>query len=40
MVATLIDKGYAYASNNGDVYFRTNKDVAAMESSPISRWKI
>ena len=26
MVATLIDKGYAYASNNGDVYFRTNKD--------------
>lgn len=26
MVATLIDKGYAYASDNGDVYFRTNKD--------------
>ncbi len=26
MVATLIDKGYAYAADNGDVYFRTHKD--------------
>ena len=26
MVATLIDKGYAYVADNGDVYFRTHKD--------------
>lgn len=26
MVSNLIEKGYAYASENGDVYFRTNKD--------------
>ena len=26
MVGGLIDKGYAYAADNGDVYFRVNKD--------------
>ena len=39
MVSNLIEKGYAYATENGDVYFRPAVS-RNMGSSPISLWTI
>ena len=39
MIKTLIDKGYAYAVDNGDVYFRPAK-FNEYVSFHISLWKI